>query len=123
MVGVLLPFLLITEKLKNQQIVAKVDNIGCFFGWENRSVTEDTGASILIRVLHLVSSYLGCVVHVQHLPRMSSWDAKLADRLSREATTTANDQKLLDSFPKKELPLSRTGWEIPQKITPSPTEY
>ncbi len=46
LIGVLLPFLQIPEKLKNQHIVAKVDNIGL----ENRSVTEDTCASILIRV-------------------------------------------------------------------------
>jgi hypothetical protein len=41
---------------------------------------------------------------------MSSWDAKLADRLSRETTTTASDMMLLNSFPKKELPLSFESW-------------
>jgi hypothetical protein len=49
---------------------------------------------------------------------------KTADRLSREETTTANDQKLLDSFPKKSShSLSKTGWKTPQKTTPFPTGY
>jgi hypothetical protein len=110
LIGVVLPFLLIPEQLSNQHVVVRVDNIACFFGWENRSVNGDTCASILIRALHLISAFLGCMVHFQHLPRMSSWDARLADRLSRESTTTVEDKRLLDSFPKYQLPKSLRDW-------------
>jgi hypothetical protein len=41
---------------------------------------------------------------------MSSWDARLADRLSRESTTTVEDKRLLDSFPKYQLPKSLRDW-------------
>jgi hypothetical protein len=110
LIGTLLPFLLVPEQLINQHIVVKVDNIACFFGWENRSVNGDTCASILIRALHLVSAHLGCVVHFEHLPRMSTWDARLADRLSRESTTSCEDKKLLNSFPKYHMPDSLKNW-------------
>lgn len=74
------------------------------------SVTSDTTASILLRALHLISAFLACIVHFQHLPRMSTWDAELADRLSRESTTTEMDNQLLRSFPKFELPKSFQNW-------------
>ena len=108
--GILLPFLLIPEHLANIHVTVKVDNIGCFFGWVNRHVTGDVMASILIRALHLISAYLGCQVHICHLPRKSSWDANLVDRLSRARSTTENDKKLLRSFPKPSLPICLAEW-------------
>lgn len=108
--GMILPFLLIPKQLKNQYIVIKVDNIGCYFGWINRYVSGDVCASILIRALHVISSYLACYVHVAHLPRVSSWEASLVDRLSRERTTTREDKKLLNSFEAMEVPLCLQEW-------------
>ena len=70
--GILLPFLLIPDQLKNQVIEVKVDNVACFFVWINRHVTGDVTASILIRSLNLISSFLGSQVHITHLPRKSS---------------------------------------------------
>lgn len=110
MIGVILPFLLIPDQLAGQHIVLKVDNIACIFGWENRSVAGDRCASVLIRCLHLISSYLGSVIHMQHLPRVSSWDAELTDRLSRERTTTLNDRKLLNAFSNRPLPRCFSKW-------------
>jgi len=110
MVGVILPFLLIPHKLVGQHIVVKVDNIACIFGWQSRSVAGDRCASVLIRCLHLITSYLGSILHFQHLPRMSSWDAELADRMSRERTTTCNDKKLLLAFHNRKLPEAFSRW-------------
>jgi hypothetical protein len=110
MIGVLLPFLQIPEHLKNQHIVVKVDNIGCFFGWENLSVQGDNHASILTRTLYLVSSFLGCGIHLQHLPRMSSWNAQLADRLSWESTTTWADRELLRAHKARKISKARQNW-------------
>ena len=96
--GILIPFLVIPESLCDQHIEVKVDNSGCYFGWLNRHVKEDVLASILIRALHLISAYLGCQVHITHLPRKSTWDAMVVDRLSRSVSTTESDRRLVESF-------------------------
>ena len=108
--GVILPFILIPEMLVNQNIEVKVDNTGCYFGWLNKQVTGDAMASILVRSLHLICSYLGSRVHITHLPRDSSWDSKLVDRLSREKTTTNQDEKLLKSFETRKIPDVLEDW-------------
>jgi hypothetical protein len=97
-VGLLLPFLEVPKSLANQHVVLKVDNIGCYFAWENKNVSKDPHASVLVRALVLISSYLSCYVHVEHLPRVLAWDAKLCDRLSRDRTTLQSDRQLLNSF-------------------------
>ncbi len=96
--GILLPFVLFSELMANQYVVVKVDNIGCYFGWVNRQSAGDYLASMLIRCLHLIRSYLACQVHIEHLPRKSNWEACLVDRLSREKTTWESDRKLVESF-------------------------
>ena len=108
--GVLLPFLIIPEKLKNCHVIVKVDNIGCFYGWINRKTRGDIMASILIRALHVISAYLSCIVHVEHLPRKSSWDAIVADRLSRKSTTSVAEEKLLKSFNLPNVPKCLEEW-------------
>ena len=105
-----MPFLLAPETLVNQHVIVKVDNTGCFLGWLNKHTPGDETASILIRALHLISSYLGCVVHVEHLPRISSWDAALADRQSRELSTSRQDLRLLNSFSMKDPPVCLLSW-------------
>jgi hypothetical protein len=65
---------------------------------EDKNVSKDPHASVLVRALVLISSYLSCYVHVEHLPRMLAWDAKLCDRLSRDRTTLQSDRQLLKSF-------------------------
>ena len=108
--GIILPFLLIPRLLANQVVEVRVDNVGCFYGWLNRHASGDVMASILIRALHLISSYLACQVHITHLPRKSSWDAVLVDRLSRSWSTTWNDRRLLASFPGLRLPGCLLEW-------------
>ena len=66
--GILLPFLLIPHLLSNQVVEVKVDNVGCYYGWLNRLASSDVMASVLIRALHLISSYLACQVHNAHHP-------------------------------------------------------
>jgi hypothetical protein len=97
-VGLLLPFLAVPKSLANQHVILKVDNIGCYFAGENKNVSKDPHASVLVRALVLISSYLSCYVHVEHLPRVLAWDAKLCDRLSRDRTTLQSDRQLLNSF-------------------------
>ena len=73
----------------NQTIVVKVDNIGCHFAWETGYSRSDNSASILVRTLVLISELLSSVIIIDHQPRDTTWEIKLADRLSREKTTTS----------------------------------
>jgi hypothetical protein len=86
--GIIIPFILIPDQLAGQHIIVKVDNTGCYYGWLNKNSPNDETASILIRALHLIASFLGSQIHIRHLPRNSNWEAELVDRLSREETTT-----------------------------------
>ena len=125
--GIIVPFLVAPDLMVNQNIVVKVDNIGCFFGWLNKHASGDVIASILIKALHLIGAYLSCQIHIEHLPRKSSWDANLVDRLSREKTTTKQDRKLLESFVLPEVPVSlmewmknpSEDWSLPEKLLDS----
>jgi hypothetical protein len=122
--GFLVPLVTIPEKLKNQHIVMLVDNISCVFAMENCKSSTDESASIIVKAAHLVAARLGSYIHVRHKPRMSSWDAELADRMSREKSTTKQDRKLLDSFHYKKLPSCisqwmsdpKEDWDLPEKI-------
>jgi hypothetical protein len=109
-VGILLPFLIMPKSLANRYIVVKVDNIGCYFGWVNRQAAGDGTASLLIRVLHLISQYLRCDIHIEHLPRLSTWEAQLVDRISRESSTTKADRDLLNSFSQPDIPDCFAEW-------------
>jgi hypothetical protein len=99
MEGVLLPIVTVPHMLLGREVCIKVDNIAVVYGWENHGVTNDQSASVLIRAMHLISTYLGCVIHVVHLPCMSTPDARLADRLSRSNTTRHIDSRHTESHP------------------------
>jgi hypothetical protein len=91
-IGVLLPFLSFPEKLRGATLVFHVDNIAVVYGWANGAVKFDESASIILRAVHLASSYLGVKVYIQHIPRCSNSWASMADRLSRKSTTTSADR-------------------------------
>lgn len=108
--GILIPFLLQPYLLCNQHVKIQVDNIGCVFAWEKGYSKEDNLASILVRVLVLLSAKLSCVVHIHHHPRNSSWESTMADRLSRSRTTSNQDRKLLDHYSNRRLPPTFEKW-------------
>ena len=122
--GILVPFLSYPELLTDQTVVVQVDNIGCHFAWKNGYARSDNMASILVRTLVLLSEFLNCKVIVNHHPRESSWEIKLADRLSRESSTTSQDRKLVQSFQRRNLPSvfsvwmenPSEDWDLPKKI-------
>ena len=67
-IGLLLPFLAISEEVAKRHVVLQVDNVAAIYGWESRQVKGNVLASILIRALHLVSSYLACKIYPKPLP-------------------------------------------------------
>jgi hypothetical protein len=109
-IGVLLPFILIPKLLRNQHVVVKVDNMGVVWGWEKQYLTGDSTASVILRCILLLSALLETVVHVVHVPRCSTWEARMADRLSRADTVSNSDKKLLESFKMAKLPPVFTNW-------------
>ena len=109
-VGVIMPFLLMPEKLKNQNVVLKLDNTGVVYGWENSSMKNDTCASIFIRALKLIGMYLSCKIHVHHVKRMTTWEARLADQLSRLSTTGRGLRKRLGNYSGLKLPKCLYMW-------------
>jgi hypothetical protein len=86
-IALILPFLCIPHLLCNKRITLLTDNESVVEGWDSRKIRKDIQASIFIRALHLISFYLGCHIHVNHLPRMSTEMAIVADALTRDSTT------------------------------------
>ena len=84
--------------------------MGCHYAWENGYAKEDDTASILVRTLVMVAAKLSCVIYINHLPRESCWESKLADRLSREKTTGVRERDLLKGFEKRVIPKSFRNW-------------
>ena len=109
-VGVLLPFILVPEKLRNKHVVIQVDNMGVVWGWEKQYLTGDATASVILRCLLLLSTMLEAVVHVIHVPCCSTWEARMADRLSRADTMKESDKRLLEGFEVSMLPSVFTDW-------------
>jgi hypothetical protein len=87
--GLLLPLLSVPALLAGQHVVLGVNNIGVVFGWQNGGCKGNRWASVLIRALHVVASYLGCTLHVTHVPRLSTAAAVMVDSLTRSSTATA----------------------------------
>jgi hypothetical protein len=110
LIGILMPFIVIPKKLCNRYIVVKVDNVGCYYSWINRQATNDAMASILVRALHLISNFLACDVHIEHLPRLSTWQARMVDRMSRKETTTRGDREILVKYGGGETPHCLVRW-------------
>jgi len=108
-VGLLLPFVTIPRKPAGKDIVFKTDNIAEVYGWESKSVKFDRSATILIKAVTIMAFYLGSRVFVEHLPRMTSLEAKLADHLSRLFSMEKEDWRLLESAEESYLdgPLKR----------------
>jgi len=110
LVGLILPILTVPHLLQGKELCFHVDNLATVYGWENRAVAKDSSASVLIRSLHLIATYLGCIVHVHHLPRMSDTHARLADRLSRKSTTTSRDRARIRHAMKPAIPTALRRW-------------
>jgi len=109
MVGLLLPFFLLTKKLKYKHVKLLVDNQAIVWAWEKRYMKNDVLASILIRCLHVLEAYIPCKVYIEHVPRMSNSIAKLTDSLTRDSTTTESMKEFI-THPKPNIPMCFQKW-------------
>jgi len=99
--GLLLPFLTVPGVLKGKHVVLEVDNTAVVHSMRKRSCSKDTAAAIIVRAIHLIGYWLGCIIHVKHTPRDSSSYSVLADRLSRRLSTKAEHEaevRLADEY-------------------------
>jgi len=109
-VGLLLPLLTVPEWVRNRNVILGVDNISVYFAWENKSCKGDLHASVLIRAIHIVSSFLSCRIFVEHVPRCSSNISNLADSLTRASTCTASVLESLGVVRSEPAPASLWSW-------------
>jgi len=109
-VGLVIPFVTIPEFLAGKDILFKTDNIAVVFGWESKSIKFDRSASILIKAVAIMSAFLGCRVFVEHLPRMTTMEAELADHLSRASSVTEEDWNLIADAKISEVKGSLCRW-------------
>jgi hypothetical protein len=110
MIALLLPLLLIPERLKNSHIRILTDNASCVFGMKDGYVKNDEYASILIRTAHLIGAFLGSVLHVIHAPRRSSWETITADNLSRKETTSFLEKQICKRYRHLKVPDFLQHW-------------
>jgi hypothetical protein len=120
-IGVLLPFLTMPKELCGKHLVFTVDNIAVVYGWDNRAVKFDDSASVILLAVHLISSYLGCTVHITHsLRRSSPWE-ELVDNLSRKSSRSTDDWRKLKYAEKSKVSGAflewinnpTTNWDLP----------
>ena len=109
-IGILIPILLFPNLLSGQHVVFETDNMGCVFSWENRKCKNDQLTSILVRCMHLLCYKFRIMAHVKHVPRKSSWESEVVDRMSRTASMRRSDIALLRQFEEHRLPAFFTKW-------------
>jgi hypothetical protein len=73
-------------------------------------VKKDEYASIFIRALTLISSYLGTMVHTSHTPRRSNWETEIADNFTHRSTTSFLETQVLNRFNSLKVPEILLNW-------------
>ena len=100
-VGMLLPFLCFPDIVRGRHIVFKIDNMAVLFGWYSGYVKNDESASEVIKAVHYLSGIYGTTVHVEHVDRVSTEMAQLADELSRKSESSI--ERAVDALRKAEF--------------------
>jgi len=109
-IGLLIPFLTIPEKLAGQYITLYLDNVNVVYGWDRRHCKTDTESSILLRALHIIEARLECRIFVEHMGRLSTAEAAVADHMTRLSTITAEDEARLEGAERHEVAGALTAW-------------
>jgi hypothetical protein len=109
-IGVILPLLCCPQILVGKEVTLLTDNEALVHGWEKRRVTHDTTASIFLRAIHIIATFLGASVEIRHLPRISTPSAELVDALSRSTTTQECHRQAVSSAPPVVIPQALIAW-------------
>jgi hypothetical protein len=124
MFALLLPLLLIPDKISNTHVCIFTVNMSCVFGMKDGYTKNDEYASIVIRATHLISGYLGSIIHVIHCPRHTSWESKVADNITWKRTSSFLEHKFLTDTVTWCSPRPYpSGWRIHQTTGTSSQPY
>jgi hypothetical protein len=123
-IGLLLPFLCIPQALAGKHIQLHVDNEALISTWNKRISARSELISIIMQALHLCEFILPCRIYVSYIPRCSTPQALLADKLSRYSTTTEVDLQQLShlNIYQPQGPLvqwlrnPKPDWDLPNNI-------
>ena len=80
-------FLTYPEILQNKQVVFRLDNTAVMWGWKSGYVNNDATATEILKCVRYIAGYLGARVFIEHVGRMSTEMASLADEMSRRETS------------------------------------
>ena len=103
LVGLLIPFVTAPKMVRGKFVRLFIDNTNVIHAWEKKLSRGDSETSAVIRALHVIEARLECKIFVEYMRRCSTPMAALADRLTRETSTTDEDRRLS----------LRTGWHAP----------
>ena len=93
-IGVLLPFITYPKELRNRQLVFRVDNTAVLWGWKSGYVSNDATATEILKCVRYLAGFLGARVFIEHVDRMSTEIASLADEMSRRDTSRSDEGRM-----------------------------
>ena len=110
-VGLLLPLLVFPDLVAGKNLLFKVDNTAVLWGWNSGYVRNDETATEVLKSVSYLAGYLGTIVHVEHVDRMSEEMACLADEMSRRRVSkNAAFQEALETSERREVASFLTQW-------------
>ena len=92
-IGLLMPLLAFPDKVAGKELIFKVDNTAVLWGWNNGYVKNDETATYVLKSASYLAGYLGAIIHVEHVDRMSEDLAALADEMSRREKTKSEENR------------------------------
>lgn len=87
-IAMLLPLLAIPSIVQGKPILFVVDNLPLCFAFKKKYAVKDFEATLILRCVFFVASFLQCQLFIKHVPRCSTPLTKAADLLSRSALAT-----------------------------------
>ncbi len=102
-IGWILPLYHMIQTIKNKRVLILVDNVASVFGYENGKSRQDPWASFMLNAINFVLVRNQVKLYVQHLRRVSTFQAILADALTRK------DKQGIAFVQKQNTKISR-GW-------------
>ena len=88
-----MPLLAFPDKVAGKELVFRVDNTAVLWGWNNGYVKNDETATYVLKSASYLAGYLGAIIHVEHVDRMSEDLAALADEMSRREKTKSEENR------------------------------
>lgn len=93
-IGLILPIYHNYKTIHHKHVVCRVDNVAVVWAFHNGCSRSDPYTSLIVSVLNHLATSTPFKLYVEHLPRVSTLPALLADTLSR---TDSKGRSLVDS--------------------------